>query len=63
MGILAPQQGIEPTPAALEGEVLTTRPPGKSLWVLKSAFLGVIGVVPGSAQGPPRTPAIIIIKK
>ena len=30
-GILAPQPGIEPTPAALEGEVLTTVPPGKSL--------------------------------
>ena len=31
-GILAPQPGIEPAPAALEGEVLTTGPPGKSLW-------------------------------
>ena len=30
-GILAPQPGIEPTPSALEGEVLTTGPPGKSL--------------------------------
>ena len=30
-GILAPQPGIEPTPPALEGEVLTTGPPGKSL--------------------------------
>ena len=29
-GILAPQLGIEPAPPALEGEVLTTRPPGKS---------------------------------
>ena len=29
-GILAPQPGIEPTPPALEGEVLTTGPPGKS---------------------------------
>ena len=63
MGILAPQRGTEPTPAALEGEVLTTRPPGKSLWVLKSAFLGVIGVAPGRTQGPPCTSAIIIIKK
>ena len=27
---LAPQQGIEPTPPALEGEVLTTGLPGKS---------------------------------
>ena len=30
-GILAPLGGgIEPTPLALEGEVLTTGPPGKS---------------------------------
>ena len=30
-GILVPQPGIEPEPPALEGEVLTTEPPGKSL--------------------------------
>ena len=30
-GILAPRPGVEPTPPALEGEVLTTEPPGKSL--------------------------------
>ena len=29
-GILASQQGIEPTSSALEGKVLTTEPPGKS---------------------------------
>ena len=29
-GILAFQPGIEPTPLALKGEVLTTGPPGKS---------------------------------
>ena len=29
-GILAPQPGIENAPSALEGEVLTTGPPGKS---------------------------------
>ena len=29
-GILAPYPGIEPTPPALEGRVLTTGPPGKS---------------------------------
>ena len=29
--VLVPQPGIKPTPSALEGEVLTTRPPGKSL--------------------------------
>ena len=28
--ILAPQPGIEPTPPALEGKILTTGPPGKS---------------------------------
>ena len=30
-GILAPQPGIESAPPALEGKVLTTGPPGKSL--------------------------------
>ena len=30
-GILAPQPGIEPTPSALRGKVLTTGPPGKFL--------------------------------
>ena len=30
-GILAPQPGIKPTSSALEGEVLTTGPPGKPL--------------------------------
>ena len=30
-GILAPQPGIEPAPPALEGKVLTTGPPEKSL--------------------------------
>ena len=30
-GILAPWAGHEPTPPALEGEVLTTGLPGKSL--------------------------------
>ena len=30
-GILAPRPGIEPAPPALEGEVFTTGPPGKSL--------------------------------
>ena len=29
-GILAPWPGIEPEPPVLEGEVLTTGPPGKS---------------------------------
>ena len=30
-GILALQLGIQPTPLALEGKVLTTGPPGESL--------------------------------
>ena len=29
-GILAPQPGIEPTPSALEGEIPSAGPPGKS---------------------------------
>ena len=29
-GILAPQSGIKPVPPALEGDDLTTGPPGKS---------------------------------
>ena len=29
-GILAPPPGIKPAPHTLEGEVLTTEPPGKS---------------------------------
>ena len=33
VGILAPGPGIKPAPPALEGEVLTTGPPGKS-WEL-----------------------------
>ena len=31
-GISAPQLGIKPTSQALEGEVSTAGPPGKSLW-------------------------------
>ena len=33
-GILAPQLWIKPTSPALEGDVLTTGPPGKSLLVI-----------------------------
>ena len=40
--ILAPQPGITPSPPALEGEVLTTGPPGKSLLLLV-LLLGVDG--------------------
>ena len=38
-GILAPLPGIEPTPHALEGEVLTTGPPGKSRVMLLRQIL------------------------
>ena len=31
-GILALQPGMEPAPPALEDELLTSGPPGKSLW-------------------------------
>ena len=35
-GILAPHVGIEPTPPAQEGKVLTTRSPGKyQNWILE----------------------------
>ena len=33
-GLLAPPPGIEPAPSALEGEVLTTGPAGKSLFAI-----------------------------
>ena len=37
---LAPQPGMEPRPSAVEAEVLTAGPPGKSWWVwLPAAFL------------------------
>ena len=32
-GILAPRPGIEPAPPVLEGEVLTSGPPGKSPFI------------------------------
>ena len=38
-GILAPQRGIEPAPSTLEGEVLTSGPPGKSLVLFIYLFL------------------------
>ena len=37
--ILAPQRGIEPSPPALEGDVLTTGPPRKSL---EGIFKGIL---------------------
>ena len=41
-GILAPWPRIEPAPTALEGEVLTTGPPGKSLneYLLNTTYGG-----------------------
>ena len=43
-GILAPRPGIELAPPALEGEVLTTGPPGKSLtpFHLSRSYLGYL---------------------
>ena len=38
-GILALWPGIAPVPVALEREVLTTGPPGKSLW--KHSYLAL----------------------
>ena len=38
-GILAPWPGIEPAPPVLEGKVLTTGPPGKSLTKVLFFFL------------------------
>ena len=37
-GILASQPGIEPTSPALEGEILTTGPPGKVTWLSCTQF-------------------------
>ena len=37
-GILVPRPGIESSPPALEGKVLTTGPPGKSLNQVSTAF-------------------------
>ena len=38
-GILIPWPGIEPIPPELEGKVLTTEPPRKSLcWLLNQDF-------------------------
>ena len=45
--ILAPWPGIEPAPPALEGELLTTGLPGKSL---KDIFLTLAGVLGPRAQ-------------
>ena len=44
-GILAPRPGIEPEPTALEGEVLTTGPPGKSLIYLFAVSGAACGIL------------------
>ena len=41
-GILVPQPGIEPTSPALQSEFLTTRPPGKSLFIFLLLILRVL---------------------
>ena len=43
--ILAPPLGIEPTPPALEGEVLTTGPPWKYLLLLFCVGLCVVAAL------------------
>ena len=43
-GILAPQPGIEPTPLAREGKVLTTGPLGKSQFSLSISFFLMISI-------------------
>ena len=44
-GILVPQPGLEPTAPALEGKVLTTRPPGKSLIKNPLSFHSLSGLL------------------
>ena len=50
-GILAPWIAIKPIPPALEGEVLTTEPPGKSLWCHVSVSLNLCLVIMGNVAG------------
>ena len=55
-GILALWPGIEPGPSALEGEVLTTGPPGKSLFkCLAKSIHSVCITCPSSLLGSPST--------
>ena len=54
-GILAPRPGIEPAPPALEDEVLTTGPPGKSLkyclcWLLRFFYAALNSTSDASAS-------------
>ena len=50
-GILASQAGIEPTPCALEGKVLTTGPPGKFPSIMFCKDLLCCLGFPGGASG------------
>ena len=45
-GILAPWPGIEPEPLALEGKVLTTGLPGKSLKIYLNPYCFLLGLLP-----------------
>ena len=59
-GILAPRPGIEPAPPALEGEVPTTGPPGKSL-VIYFMYSSVYMSIPISQFIPlPISPLVTI---
>ena len=43
-GILAPQPGLELAPPLLEGRVLTSGPPGKSLWGTTISYFSFFGM-------------------
>ena len=53
-GILDPQPGIEHTPPALEGEVLTTGPPGWSLHMVFYCPIITPFIPPLPCMAPPR---------
>ena len=66
-GILAPQTGIEPTPPALEGGVLTTGPPGKSHYpdtfdpeVIWTIFQGPVHCTMSPAHRSRQTKEVLI---
>ena len=48
-GIFTPWPGIEPAPPALEGEILTTGPPGKSPRTM--VFVVLVSLTPSTALG------------
>ena len=55
-GILVPQQGIVLPPSALEGEILTTGPPGKLLILFFKSHLSQVNLQP-----PPATSNIMAL--